>query len=81
MQNIVNSRDGLWMKLMPKYEKACDEVDINGLIDCLLQMQDMNKTCLLASLKLLNNVATERLEGNIDLDFFSPVEEKQGVTS
>ena len=81
MQKIVDSRDGLWMKLMPKYEKACDEVDINGLIDCLLQMQDMNKTCLLASLKLLNKVATERLEGNIDLDFFSPVEEKQSVTS
>lgn len=74
MQNIVDSRDGLWIKLMPQYEKASDEIDLDTLIDCLLQMQDMNKTCILVCLKLLKKVATERLEGNIDSNTLSPAE-------
>ena len=65
---------------MPKYEEACNEVDLDGLIDCLLQWQDMNKTFLVICLKLLLKVANKRIEGNIDSDIFCDVEEGQEVT-
>ena len=74
MKKIVDSREGLWTKLMPKYEKACDEIDLDALIDCLLQMQDMNKTCILESLKLLKKLAAEKLEGTPDLESVSTAE-------
>ena len=74
MKKIVDSREGLWTKLMPKYEKACDEIDLDALIDCLSQMQDMNKTCILESLKLLKKLAAEKLEGTPDLESVSTAE-------
>jgi hypothetical protein len=80
LQNIVDSEKGLWNKLMPKYEEACHEVDLDGLIDCLLQWQDMNKAVLVVCLRLLLKVANERIEGNIDSDIFCAVEEGQEVT-
>jgi hypothetical protein len=74
MKKIVDSRDGLWIKLMPKFEKACDEIDLDALIDCLLEMQDMNKTCILACLKFLEKLVAEKLEGNLDLETISAAE-------
>lgn len=66
MQKIVDIREGKWFELKPKYQQACKDVDLSSLIDCLLQMQDMNKTCLIMSLRLLEKITGERLGGEVD---------------
>ena len=66
MAKIVDGRDGMWVKLTPKFEKACEDINLKDLIDCLLIMQNMNKTCLFLSLKFLQELVAEKLDGEID---------------
>jgi hypothetical protein len=64
MEKIVNSQEGLWSKILPKFEKACDDVDIETLINCLIDFMNMNKTCLITVLKLLYK-SMEDIEGEM----------------
>jgi hypothetical protein len=64
MEKIVDSQEGLWTKIFPKFEKACDDVDIETLIDCLINFMNMNKTCLVSVLKLLQK-SLEEIQGEI----------------
>jgi hypothetical protein len=69
MDQIVNKREGLWVKLMPIFLNACDDVDLKIIIECLTKMQDINKTCIVICLKLLEKVAIEKLKGDIIVDY------------
>lgn len=68
LQKIVDNREGLWAEVKPKFEQAVKDIDLETLNDCLIQMQNMDKTCLIVSLKSLLKIATERLEGEVDLN-------------
>lgn len=69
MQTIVDTRDGMWKKLLPIFEKACENHDYVSIVDCLEKMQDMNKTCIIISLKLLERLSNENLDGAMNVDF------------
>jgi len=63
IEKIVNKREGLWSQLYPIFTKACENVDINTLIDCLTKFQCLNKTVIIASLRLLDKAAVSDIEG------------------
>jgi hypothetical protein len=65
IEKIVNSKNGLWMNLMPKFDNAVDKVDLDQIVECLEEMQSINKTCIVLCLKLLEKVVSEKLEGEI----------------
>lgn len=66
LEKIVDSREGLWGQLVPEFESACDDLNLEKLIECLDQMQDMNKTCIAVTLKLLFKKTHMKLDGKID---------------
>jgi len=65
IENIVNRKNGLWMNLMPKFDNAVENFDLDQVVKCLKEMQSINKTCIVLCLKLLEKVASEKLEGEI----------------
>jgi hypothetical protein len=64
MEKIVNSQEGLWSQILPKFNKACDDVDLETLVDCLRDFMNMNKTCLVTVLKLLHK-SIEEIQGEV----------------
>ena len=64
VEKMVNKRDGVWSRLYPIFTEACENVDIDTLIDCLTKFQSLNKTFIIACLRLLDKAAVSILEGD-----------------
>lgn len=69
MEQIVNKREGIWRNLMPIFDKACNDVDLETIIECLIKMQDINKTCIVICLRFLEKITIEKLKGDIIVDY------------
>jgi hypothetical protein len=64
MEKIVDSQKGLWFEVHPIFVEGCKKLEISTLIDCLQKFQNMNKTCLVTVLRLLQK-DVENLDGEI----------------
>jgi len=64
VEKMVNKREGMWSQLYPIFTKACENVDIETLIDCLTKFQSLNKTFVIACLRLLDKASVSILEGS-----------------
>jgi hypothetical protein len=64
MKKIVDKREGLWSQIYPIFTEACENVDVGTLVDCLNKFKAINKTTIIACLRLLDKVSGSIIEGN-----------------
>ena len=68
MEKIVGTRDGLWSKLQPTFDTACNDLDLKTIVDCLSKMLDLNKTSIVKCIKFLEKYVIDTMTGNVIKD-------------